>query len=448
MTKVCIVGAGSSGLVTAKILIDKGVDFDCFEKSDRIGGNWAFKNPNGMSSAYRSLHINTSRYVMAYSDFPMPEDYPDFPHHTLVQKYFEDYVNHFGVRERITFNCAVEHCERLEDGRWRVRLQTGDIREYDALIVANGHHWDSHYPNPPFPGSFDGDIIHSHNYIDPTDPVNCVGKNVVVVGMGNSALDIACELGHPVVSENVYLAIRRGYYITPKYFGSKTLDASDTHPSQDSTLLERLTPGCLQRWRRLKWIREIVGRPEDYGLPRPEYPYGQTHPTISNEIFIRLGSGDVKPMPNIQEFRGGKIAFTDGREVDVEVVIYATGYNITFPFFDPDFLSAPNNDLPLFHRVIHPKHHNLFFIGFVQPLCAIMPLAEEQAKWVVALLAGEYALPSQAQMETETRGFHEGIKQRYLSSPRHTIQVPDCSSYTYNMRKELKRGRRRAARAA
>jgi len=58
---LCVIGAGSSGIAVAKALHERGVPFDCFEKSDRVGGNWVFGNKNEMSSAYRSLHINTSR---------------------------------------------------------------------------------------------------------------------------------------------------------------------------------------------------------------------------------------------------------------------------------------------------------------------------------------------------------------------------------------------------
>src|SRR3977135_747605 len=108
LPRACIVGAGSSGIAAAKALHERGIPFDCFEKSDRVGGNWVFGNTNGMSSAYRSLHINTSRERIEYTDFPMPKSYPDFPHHTHIAQYFDDYVDHFGFREKITFESGVE----------------------------------------------------------------------------------------------------------------------------------------------------------------------------------------------------------------------------------------------------------------------------------------------------------------------------------------------------
>ncbi|MGH2891294.1 MAG: NAD(P)-binding protein, partial [Solirubrobacteraceae bacterium] len=152
----CVIGAGSSGIAAAKALADARIPFDCFEMSDRVGGNWVFGNCNGLSSAYRSLHINTSRERMEYADFPMPVSYPDFPHHTQIASYFDAYVDHFGLRERITFKTGVERAEPAADRTWEITLTNGERRRYDALLVANGHHWDPRWPEPPYPGELSG----------------------------------------------------------------------------------------------------------------------------------------------------------------------------------------------------------------------------------------------------------------------------------------------------
>jgi cation diffusion facilitator CzcD-associated flavoprotein CzcO len=442
--RVCIIGAGASGIATCKILAEHLIPFDCFERSDRIGGMWAFTDAPGATSAYRSLHINTSRDKMQFSDFPMT-GYPTFPHHDQVLEYFNAYADRFGLRTRITFNIAVEHCHRRGDGTWDVRLSTGETRQYDALCVANGHHWDPQWPEPSFPGEFDGQIVHSHYYIDPTMPADCIGKRVVVVGMGNSALDIACELGHRNIADRVFLSVRRGYYIVPKYIGSRTLDHEDPHPSEDPPFWQRLVPRWLYRlWRRRR-IEAAIGRPEDYGLPKPDHKLGQTHPTISSEILIRIGSGDVIPKPVIRELRGDRVLFADGSEEKADVIFCCTGYRITFPFFDEDFVSAPGNEIALYKRIMHPRFHNLFFVALVQPLCAIMPIAEQQAKWIAACLSGRYMLPDQAEIDNDTQAQYEAMKRWYVASPRHTIQI-DCAGYCSDLRRELRRGVKRAAR--
>jgi cation diffusion facilitator CzcD-associated flavoprotein CzcO len=133
--KVCIIGAGCSGFTTAKALLDRRMPFDCFEMSDEIGGNWTFRNKSGKAACYRSLHIDTSKRRMQFADFPAPDSFPDYPHHSEVNAYFNAYVDHFGLRERITFNTEVLRCDLTPERRWQVRLSTGESKTYDTLLV-------------------------------------------------------------------------------------------------------------------------------------------------------------------------------------------------------------------------------------------------------------------------------------------------------------------------
>jgi dimethylaniline monooxygenase (N-oxide forming) len=450
---VCIVGAGSSGIAACKVLNQFGIPYDCFEASARVGGMWQFGNPHS-SAAYRSLHINTSRRTMEYSDFPMPAGYPDFPHHELIQAYFEAYVDHFGFRERITFNTRIVRCERRADELWEVELGTGEKRLYDVLIVANGHHWDPLWPEPRFAGTFSGVQTHAHDYVDETEPVDCRGKNVVIVGMGNSAMDIACELGKKGNARKLFLAIRTPNHVIPKYLrGGKLLDAWSRHPAQPvgaaERILRRLIPPraaarALEYWV-TREIEKTVGPPEQYGLPRPEHGFFQAHPTISSEIHYRLGAGDIIPKPNLQELCGTRVRFVDGSIEECDVIIYATGYKISFPFLDPSLISTRSNDIALYKRMLDPRYLNLLFLALVQPLCAMMPIAEQQSTWMAKYLMGEYRLPSRRIMDRERLSVHERTKHGYIPSARHTIQI-NCQEYCDDLRAELKAGARRARR--
>src|SRR5215216_466228 len=138
MANTAIIGAGISGLTTGKMLRDYRLPYTCFELSDRIGGNWAFGNPNGKSSAYRSLHIDTSKHQLSFKDFPMPEDYPDFPHHSQIKDYLESYADAFGLKENIEFENGVDSAERLPGSGWELTLQDGSTRPFDRLVVGNG----------------------------------------------------------------------------------------------------------------------------------------------------------------------------------------------------------------------------------------------------------------------------------------------------------------------
>jgi cation diffusion facilitator CzcD-associated flavoprotein CzcO len=435
---VCLIGAGSSGIAGAKALLERGIPFDVYEKSDKVGGNWVFGNPNGMSSAYRTLHINTSRERMEYSDFPMPKDFPDFPHHTHIARYFSDYVDHFGVREHIRFETGVQRATRREDGTWEVALETGETVEYDAVMVANGHHWDARWPEPAFPGEFAGRQMHAHDYKGPEE---FEGKRVVVLGMGNSAMDLAVDASY--VGAATYLAARRGAYVLPKYISGKPTDQPRRHGVLSSALSHPRVPWAVRQRLLEKLFDEHVGRMEDYGLPTPDHRIGEAHPTVSGRILDRLAHGAIVPKPNIAELRGDRVAFVDGSEVEADVVVYCTGYKVTFPFFDEDFISAPDNDLPLFRRVFHPQYEDVFFLALLQPLGATMPLAEAQGRWIADYLRGEYALPSRGEIEADIRAERERMFKRYVKSKRHTMQV-DFDQYLWELERERRVGAERA----
>lgn len=426
--RVCIIGAGSSGIAAAKVLKEYGIPFDCYEAGDCIGGNWVYENSNRMSSAYKSLFINTSKQCMQYSDYPMPDHYPVFPHHTHIAEYFNEYVDHFNVRPHIHFNTSVTSALPLENGGWEVTLQDGATHRYSALCIANGHHWDPRWPDPPFAGHFDGSVIHSHHYKTPDAYVD---KRVLVVGFGNSAMDIAVEISR--VSAMTYLAVRRGFHIIPKYILGKPLD--------QQSVAHFLPWG----WRRKLLgpiLRLQLGKLTDFGLPEPDHPILHAHPTISSDILNRITHGCIQPKPTIQRLDGDGVIFTDGTRERVDYIIYCTGYKVTFPFFRPEHIAARNNDLPLFHRVFHPHYLDLFFIGLLQPLGAIMPLAELQSKWVASYLLGNYALPSTSEMLQAMQRERDEMYKRYGNSPRHTMQV-DVEPYVEGVLKEMKRGGKR-----
>jgi len=413
LPSVCVIGAGVSGLTAGKALADFGVPYTCFEASDEVGGNWYFQNPNGVSSAYRSLHIDISKPSISFRDFPMPDRYPDYPHHTHIFEWLRDYADAFALRERISFNTRVEHAERGPGGGWNITLDDGRRQSFDALLVCNGHHWDPRYPD--FPGSFDGPQIHSHDYIDPSTPLDLYGKRVLVVGIGNSAVDIVSELARKTVSDTVFLSTRSGAYVVPKYiFGRPADQVVKTNP--------RLPTGLQRRVSRLL-PRIFSGRMEDFGLPTPNHNFLDAHPTVSSELLGRLGAGDAVGKGDVEELLGDRVRFADGTVEPVDAIIYATGYNVSFPFFDPDLLAAPDNVLPLFKRMLKPGLDDLAFIGLGQPIPTIFPFSELQSKLAARWLSGDWAPPGRDEMEAEIRRDEAFHTAHFINKPRHTMQL-------------------------
>ena len=435
---VCIIGAGSSGIAACQVLSARSIPFDCFEKGSQVGGNWRYENDNRVSSAYRSLHINTSRKLMAYASYPMPDDYPDYPDHFQIARYFDDYVEHFGIREKIRFRTEVLRVEP-NGGGWEVTVEDADgeretIR-YGAVLVANGHHWDPRWPEPPFPGAerFEGEQMHAHHYREP-DVLR--GKRVLVLGIGNSATDIAVESSR--IAEKTFLAMRRGAYVLPKYMNGKPTDEAA------SPLLTRFPPS-VQRFFIGRMLGLTAGDVTAYGLPKPDHKLLEAHPTVSAELLSRLGHGDIDVKPNIDRFAGGRtVRFEDASEEEIDLVVYCTGYKISFPFFDPELVSAEDNRLALYRRVASVEHPGLYFLGFVQPLGATMPIAEAQAEWVADLVGGGAALPSAEEMRAEIADYERKMRKRYVASKRHTIQV-DFYPYLREIRKERKRAAERVS---
>lgn len=432
--RVCVIGAGASGLVSSKALLDAGVSFECFEASDRVGGLWVFKNPNGKSAAYRSLHINTSRDRMQFRDYPMPRDYPDYPEHRLIARYLEDYAKHFGLLSHIRFRTSVERVAPRASGGFSVTLGTGEQQCFDAVVVANGHHWNPRWPEPRIPGEFSGIELHSHAYVDPNEPHSLAGKRVAVVGIGNSAVDIASELARARGDGRVFISTRRGAWVLPKYVLGRPLD--------EVSGAALPLPRALRQSLAELWYRWAVGDPRRFGLPLPDHRLGNAHPTVSNDLFGLLGAGALFAKPEIVRFHGAHAEFADGSREELDAVVYATGYRVTFPFFDASFISAPDNELPLYLRVFHPERPGVYFIGLAQPLGPIMPIAEAQAKLVAAHLADEYRLPSDAEMRRAARRERALVRARFGASARHTMQI-DFDEYLNELEREHEFGRRR-----
>jgi len=430
-----IIGAGISGLTAGKSLTDWGLPYTCFEASDDIGGNWYFGNPNGRSSAYQSLHIDTYRDSVSFRDMPMGEDYPDYAHHAQIRAYLNRYADAFSLRERIRFQTRVEHAERKQGGGWPISLDDGSTEEFDSLIVGNGHHWDPRVPE--FPGAFDGETIHSHHYIDPKTPLDLVGKRILVCGIGNSSVDITSELSCKGVAEKVFISTRSGAWVMPKYlFGQPIGKLAKTNPH---------LPVKLQRWlaRPLPYIAS--GRMEHFGLPHPNHEFLEAHPTVSSELLLRLGSGDAVAKPNVTKLEGDRGRFEDGSVEELDAIVYATGYRITFPFFDPEFLSAPENRLPLYKRIFVPGIDDLALVGFAQAIPTLFPFVELQSKLVARYAGGDYALPSVAEME---KTIDEDVVKhgQFAERPRHTMQI-DWYVYEHDIwQREIPAGRERARR--
>jgi hypothetical protein len=436
--RVCVIGAGSSGIAACQALHGRGIPCDCFEAGSSVGGNWRYGNDNGMSAAYRSLHAKSSRRGMQYAAFPMPDDYPDYLSHEMIARYLDDFVDHFGFRGSIRFGAMVTRVEPAPGGGWDVTSWSRDTGatctgRYGAVLVANGHHWDPRYPEPALPGAgdFAGEQIHSYQY---RAPGPFAGKRILVLGIGNSACDVAAECSRH--GARTLIAMRAGAHIIPRYLAGR--------PADHLTLLRAGTmlPLWLRRCAVALLVRIARGDVTRYGLPKPGHRLLCGPLAVSDSLLNGLRRGEIVVKPAIDRFERDRVRFRDGSTEQVDVVIYCTGYKISFPFLRESLIAARDGEIALYRRVVAPALPGLYFIGLVQPIGAIMPVAEAQSQWVADLLEGRAALPPVAEMNREITGYRKAIARRYDRSGGPAIQV-DFLPYLREIRKERAAGARR-----
>ena len=423
--EVCLIGAGAAGLAAGKALAERGIEFDWFEKGSMVGGLWRIDNDNGAVAAYRTLHLNSSRPLTQYPSYPMPEDWPDYPTHELMAEYFQSFAEDNDLLRRITFSSPVSAVEPIPGSGprgahgWSVTTATTGTRTYRSVLVANGHH--SSPKIPDFPGTFSGEAFHSHDY---RDPAVFAGLDVVVVGVGNSGMDLACDASR--TARSVRLVTRHGVHVIPKYAFGRPID-------QFGSPLVAYLPFPVERKIYEILLRLSTGRPQDRGLPTPDHRLLHAHPTVSAELYDRVGHGDIAMMPGIERLDGDRIHFADGTVEHADLLVYATGYDISLPFLDPTVYDPSGNRMPLFQRAVAPDLPGLYFIGFMQTVGANIPLFEYQSAWIGDVLTGAAALPSVAEMKAWIERDQAALAARYVRSERHTMQV-DYWSYIRAMK--------------
>lgn len=426
--RVAVLGAGCSGLTAIKCCLDEGLEPVCFEKSVDIGGLWRFKEvpEDDRASIYSSVIINTSKEMMCYSDFLIPDQYPNYMHNTKVLQYFRSYAEHFQLLKYIRFKTAVcsiqKHPDYLTTGQWDVVTETEGKQEkhvFDAILVCTGHHTHAKLPLDSFPGieKFKGQYFHSRDYKNPEAFKN---KKIIVIGIGNTAVDLVVELSS--VAKQVFLSTRRGAWLVNRVCDDGfPLDV--VYFSRFNAILQCKFPSMIDTYMENKFNSRVDH--DNFGL-KPKHRFFSQHPTISDDLPNRIISGRVIMKTNIKRFTETDVFFEDGTvEKDVDVVIFATGYNFSFPYIDESVIKVEHNEVPLYKMVFPPhlEKPTMAFIGYIQPVGAIMPVSEIQSRWATRVFKGLAKLPSMDKMKEETTKRREDLQKRYVKSERHTIQV-------------------------
>ncbi|NXM02909.1 FMO1 monooxygenase, partial [Tyrannus savana] len=385
---VAVVGAGVSGLAATKCCLDEGLEPTCFEQSQDIGGLWRYTEhiEAGRPSLYPSVISNTSKEMSAFSDFPYPEDFPVFLPNARLLDYLRRYAERFSLREHIKFGTTVvsirKHPDFATTGQWNVVTEADGKQAshvFDAVMVCSGNFSEPSLPLHCFPGieKFQGQYFHSRQY---KHPDVFQGKRVLVVGTGNSGVDIAVEASR--VAAKVTICTRQGAWLLSRVY-DHGYPWDMVFNTRLMSLIRNNLPGPLS-WRLVNYKMNQRLNHENYGL-QPEKSCLVREPVTNDDLPSYILTGRITIKPGVKEFKANSVVFHNCPEEEpVDTVVFCTGYDVSFPFLEESVVKVENKHASLYKYVFptNLQKHTLAVIGLIKPLGAIMPVTEMQARWV------------------------------------------------------------------
>lgn len=345
--RVCVVGAGVSGLVAIRELVAEGHEVKAYEKSGDVIGNWC--------NVYDSVQLLTSKRATAFKGYPMPEDTPQFPTGPQYCDYIRWFAKESGLLQYIRFRTEVAAAVPVDGGTggWDVTLSDGTSEHFDALVAAHGHLWSPRLPKVE--GSFDGPMLHTSQYRGAQDMADGA---VLVIGSGNSACDMVTDA--IASGRSALMSLRRPTWFVPQsFFGT---------PRGDLTFAPHL-PGKASDELNHFMVKISVGEPSSYGFPQPsDEDWTARPPTFSTLVPYWAQRGRVKAVPEVSRYEGRAVHFVDGSSAEVGTVIWATGYRAPVPFL-PDGSLTYFGDYPArkVGGLLSADLDNLYFSGMCSP---------------------------------------------------------------------------------
>ncbi|CBG75703.1 flavin-binding monooxygenase-like protein [Streptomyces scabiei 87.22] len=402
-----MIGAGPAGLAVARALAERDLPYTHIERHTGPGGLWDIDNPG--SPMYESAHFISSRTLSGFGGYPMPDHFADYPPHRQILSYLTSFADAYGLRDRIEFGTEVRGVDKTADGRWTVTRTDGRTSTHRHVVVCTGAQW---HPNvPEIPGRFSGEIRHTVTY---RGSVELRGKRVLVVGAGNSGLDIACDAARS--ADHAAISMRRGYWFIPKHLFGRPVDTiAAGGPHLPMWLQQKLFGGLL---------RLLNGDPRRLGLQKPDHKLFETHPALNSQLIHHLQHGDITARPGIADTEGRTVRFTDGTSDEFDLVLLATGYVHRVPVAQKYFGDEQHPDLYLssFSR----EHEGLFGVGFVETNSGAYQLFDSQAQLIASFIRDTRAgLPTAERFARRIRADRPDLSGglRFVDSPRHTGYV-------------------------
>jgi hypothetical protein len=278
------------------------------------------------------------------------------------------------------------------------------------MVIANGHLWRPRLPD--YQGDFTGATMHAVDY---SHREQLAGKRVLVVGGGNSAVDISCDAAMSAATATI--SMRRGYHLVPKHIFGVPTDEFGHSRVPLPTAVRRKLFGAL--------VRLLVGDLQRFGVQKPDHPIMASHPIMNSQLVHHLTHGDITAKPDIGFLRGNTVHFVDGSSDAFDMIIWATGYLPIIPFIDEKHLPARDGAPDLFLRLMHRDYGDLFVAGLFEVDGSVNPTVSRQGRLVAAALraacaCNDAALRALKQTDPELLG-----NVRHLATERHSIYIQE-----------------------
>jgi len=343
---VLIIGAGPAGLAVAGQLRQKGIAFEIIEQGDKPGYSWHHH--------YDRLHLHTVKELSNLPFLPFPDHFPRFVPRHLLADYFVEYARHFNIQPH--YGESVTNVVK-QNGKWLTTTSKGNSWESDHVVVATGVNRSPLEPHFKGQESFKGEWIHSRNY---RNAKPFAGKQVLVIGMGNTGAEIALDL-----SENgakPFISVRGPVNIVPREVLGR--------PTQLTALMLAKLPYWLGDRLGVVLRKLTVGNLRPYGIETPDMPPARQLRTTGKTPVIDVGTlkaikeKRIGILPVIAQIEGAEVTFTDGRKMPFDTIILCTGYKPHLEQFIPgvsELLDA--QDLPK-SVIAPPPFEGLYFVGF------------------------------------------------------------------------------------
>ncbi|KAF4439181.1 flavin depend monooxygenase that catalyses the oxidation of rubrofusarin to 9-hydroxyrubrofusarin [Fusarium austroafricanum] len=421
--KVAVIGLGVMGLVAVKNMIEEGFDVTGFERSGYVGGLWHFTEQD-RTSVLPSTVINISKERGSFTDFPFPETTPSHCTAKQVEEYLESYVDHFNFRSKLRLGVTVSKVRRDDESkRWVVDLQGSGPEYFDKVIVATGINNRPHIPELEGIDQFKGQILHSRSFKKP-EPFK--GKRVVVVGISNTGADTAAALCDH--AEKVWISRSHGTLVVPRKRDGIPFDHTITARTMSMM-------GFFEdRFPRLYEIvfNAICKKMQDNAFKiRPEWGLSpapsvlHTLPVVSDNLVDLLESGAITSVRKLKRVTGPReVELVDGTRLDVDAIIWCTGYKGDFSLVEPsvdptrnttrkwaEAIGSRGKPLPRLYQNVFSLDYpdSLAFMGNLAFATSAFPVSDLCSMAIAQTWKGSTPLPSIEEMNRATDRQHEFI---------------------------------------